>query len=55
MELERLFSFVKKNKTNARSSLKLGGTLSSILAMKSMYPELKTPGHKFQPDELMLR
>lgn len=55
VELERLFSIVRKNKTDARSSLKLDGTLSSILAMKSMYPETKTPCHKFQPDESMLR
>ena len=55
VELERLFSIVRKKKTDARSSLKLGGTLSSILAMESMYPETKAPCHKFQPDESMLR
>lgn len=54
-ELERLFSIVRKNKTDARSSLKLDGTLSSILAMKSRYPESHIPCHKFKPDEEMIK
>ena len=37
-ELKRLFSIVRKNKTLEHSSLKLDGTLSSILAVKTMYP-----------------
>ena len=39
-EYKRLFSVVRKNKTNSRSSLKLNGTLSSILAMKAKYLSL---------------
>eukprot|EP00794_Sanderia_malayensis_P002539 gene2539-2936_t len=38
-EEERLFSIVRKNKTDSCSSLKLDGTLSSILAMKSRFQE----------------
>ena len=45
--LERLFSIVRKNKTNATLSLKLDGTLSSILAIKSKYPKSVVPCHKF--------
>ena len=33
------FSIVRKNKTLEHSSLHLDGTLSSILAVKTMYPE----------------
>lgn len=38
-EEERLFSIVRKNKTESRSSMKPDGTLSSILSMKHAYPE----------------
>ena len=56
-ELERLIfiSIVRKNKTDARSSLKLDGTLSSILAMKSKYPESHVTCHTFKPDEEMIK
>ena len=37
--LERLFSVVRKNKTDMRSSLKLDGTLSSILTTKAYNPD----------------
>eukprot|EP00795_Rhopilema_esculentum_P012577 gene12577-3276_t len=53
-ELERLFSIVKKNKSIERSSMKLGGTLSSILAMKTMYPESNTPCYSWKPTEEVL-
>ena len=36
-ELERLFSIVKKNKSLERPSMELDGTLSSMLAIKTMY------------------
>ena len=42
-ELERLISIVRKNKTLGRSFLKLHRTLSSILAVKTMYPESDCP------------
>ena len=43
---EWLFSMVRKNKTDSRSSLKLDGTLSNILSMKLHYPEGTTSCHK---------
>ena len=49
-ELERLFSTVRKNKTHSHSFLKLDGTLSSILSMKSKYPEYKKPCFKWEPE-----
>ncbi|XP_058941996.1 uncharacterized protein [Pocillopora verrucosa] len=51
---ERLFSMVRKNKTDSRSSLKLEGTLSNLLAMKLQYPEETSPCFKFNPDENLL-
>ena len=54
-ELERLFSVVRKNKTDSRSSLKLDGTLSSILAMKSKYPESRKPCFKWEPDKEIIK
>ena len=54
-ELERLFSVVRKNKTDSRSSLELDGTLSSILAMKSKYPESRTPCFKWEPDKEIIK
>ena len=54
-ELERLFSVVRKNKTDSRSSLKLGGTLSSILAMKSKYPESRTSCFKWESDNEIIK
>ena len=36
---EQLFSIVRKNKTESRASMRLEGTLSSLLAMKLQYPE----------------
>ena len=40
---ERLFSMVRKNKTDSRSAFKLEGTLSTLLAMKLQYPEDTSP------------
>ena len=50
---ERLFStvHVRKNKTEARASLKLNGTLSNLLAMKCQYPEATVPRLKWKPDK----
>ena len=53
--LERLFSIVRKDKTGSRLCLKLDGTLSSILAMKSMYPESSVPCHRWKPDDSILK
>ena len=35
--------------------MKLGGTLSSILAMKTMYPEPSTPCYHWKPAEDILK
>ena len=51
---ERLFSMVRKNKTDSRSAFKLEGTLSTLLAMKLKYPEDTSPCFKFKPDENLL-
>ena len=52
--LERLFSIIRKNKTDMRSSLKLDGTLSSILSMKTHNPESRTLCFKWRPDQDLL-
>ncbi len=54
-EAERLFSIVRKNKTDSRSCLKLDGSLSGILAMKSHYPESRIPCHKWVPKEDIMK
>ena len=54
-ELEILVSIVKKNIYLQRSSMKLDGTLSSILAMKTMYPESSTPCYHWKPTEDILK
>ena len=51
---ERLFSIVRKNKTESRASLKLDGTLSNLLAMKLQYPEQVVPCFKWVPDDRLL-
>ena len=43
---ERLFSLVRKNKADSRSSLKLDETLSSIHSMKTHYPEATIPRYR---------
>ena len=53
-ELERLFSIVRKNKTDNRSRLEPDDTLSSILAIKINFLETKIPSHKWQPNEELL-
>ena len=50
-EEERVFSLVTKNKTKFRPSLKLDGTLSSILTIKSANPE---PCFKYEPSTDLL-
>ena len=54
-ELERLFSIVRKTKTLESSSLKLDGTLSSVLAVKTMYPESDCPCFHWKPDDKLLK
>ena len=51
---ERLFSMVRKNKTDSRSALRLDGTLSNLLALKLQYPEATTSCFKWNPDKDLL-
>ena len=53
-DLEKLFSIMRKNKTVERSTVKLDLKLSSILPMKSMYPESETPCFQFKPTKELL-
>ena len=52
---ERLFSMVRKNKTDSRSALSLDGTLSNLLSMKLHYPEDSTPCYKWKPEEALIK
>ena len=52
--LERLFSVVRKDKTDMRSSLKLDGTISSILTTKTYNPESLNLCYKWRPDKNLL-
>ena len=49
---ERLFK--GKNKTESRASMKLKGTLSSLLAIKLQYPEQTVPCHMWSPTKELL-
>ena len=51
---ERLFSIVRKNKTESRALMKLEGTLSSLLAMKLQYLEQTVPCHMWSPTKELL-
>ena len=52
---ERLFSMVRKNKTDERSRMKLDGTLSNLLRMKLQYPEGTVPCYQWKPDAELLK
>ena len=52
--LERLFSVVRKSKTDMRSLLKLDGTLSSVLTTKTYNPESSNLRYKWRPDKDLL-
>ena len=50
-ELERLLNIVRKPKYNTRSSPKIDGASSSILAMKPKYPKTCFPA-RFSYDQM---
>ena len=52
--LERLFIVLRTNKTDMRPSLKLDGTLSSILTTKIYNPESLDLCYKWRPDKDLL-
>ena len=49
---ERVFSLIRKNKTDFRSSLSLDGTLSSLLTIKMAIEE---PCHKYEPPSAVIK
>ena len=51
-EEERVFSLITKNKTSFRPSLKLDGTLSSIIQVKLANPE---PCHRYEPTKEVIK
>ena len=53
-ELERLFIIVKKTKTDDISSLKLDGTLSSILSVKCHLSESSSKCYEWSPEDSIL-
>ena len=53
--LKRLFSIIRKNKTDMPSSLKWDGTLSRIISMKTHNPESITLCFKWRPDQDLLK
>ena len=53
-ELERLFIIVKKTKTDRISSLKLDGTLSSILSVKCHLSESSSKCYEWSPEDSIL-
>ena len=54
-EPESVFNIARKNKNNSRYSLKLDGTLSSVLAINSKYQECVRPCHRFQLSSNMIK
>ena len=49
---ERVFSFIKQNKTDFRDSLDLDNALTSLLTIKMTIPE---PCHKYEPPEKVIK
>ena len=52
---ERCFSVIKKNKTEFLSTLKLDGSLNSIMRIKMVFPESICPCYDWKPTEDLLR
>ena len=52
---ERIFSMIRKNKTDFRSSLQLDGSLNSIMRIKMSVLESLTACHKWKPSPSLLQ
>lgn len=52
---ERVFSRMRKNKTQFRPSLAVNGTLSSLITMKLANPETVQPRHEYEPTKEVVR
>ena len=52
---ERVFSIIRKNKTEFRSRLDLGRSLNSIMRIKMSFPESLLPCHEWKPSDELLK
>ena len=52
---ERVFSMLRKNKTEFRSRLDMKGSLNSIMRIKMSLPEALVPCHTWNPPEKLLK
>ena len=52
---ERVFSAIRKNKTEFRSRLQLGGSLNAIMHVKMAVPEQLMAWYKWQPSKELLK
>ena len=52
---ERVFSMIKKNKTDFRALLQLAGSLNSIMRIKMSHLEELLPCHKWKPPKDLLK
>ena len=52
---ERVFSIIRKNKTEFRSRLSLGRSLNSIMIIKSTLPESLLKCHEWKPPKALLQ
>jgi hypothetical protein len=52
---ERVFSTIRKNKTEFRSQLQLGGSLNAIMRIKMSIPRELLPCYKWKPSNELLK
>ena len=52
---KKVFSMIRKNKTEFRSRLDLGRSLNSIMRVKMSLPEQLQPCHTWKPDSELLK
>ena len=52
---ERVFSVIRKNKTEFRSRLQLGASLNAIMRVKMAVPEQLMACYKWQPSKELLK
>ena len=52
---ERVFSTIRKNKTEFRSRLQLGGSLNAIMRIKMSIPKHLMPCYKWEPTKELLK
>ncbi|CAB3994372.1 PREDICTED: uncharacterized protein LOC106702191 [Paramuricea clavata] len=52
---ERVFSTIRKNKTEFRSRLQLGGSLNAIMRIKMSIPRELLPCYKWKPSNKLLK